>query len=127
MIVPVLFFVRCAQQGVLSGGKRDLDPPRLLKAVPAQQTINFSNEEIVLKFDEFIQLKDLNNQIVVSPKLKTLPEINVEGKILKILLKKEELLPNTTYRIYFGQALIDIHENNVVQNFQYVLLVPTQL
>jgi uncharacterized protein (DUF2141 family) len=120
MIVPALLFVRCAQQGVLSGGKRDLDPPKLLQSLPALQTINFSNEDIVLKFDEFIQLKDLNNQLVVSPKLKTLPEINVEGKILKIHLKKEELLPNTTYRIYFGQALADIHENNVLQNFQYV-------
>jgi hypothetical protein len=65
-------------------------------------------------------LKDLKNQLLISPKLKTEPEINVQGKKLKIDLKIAEFLPNTTYRIYFGKSITDMTEGNAIQNFEYV-------
>jgi hypothetical protein len=72
-------------------------------------------------FDEFIQLKDLNNQLIISPPLENAPDIKVKNKTLTIDFDKEEILkPNTTYSISFGNALQDIHENNPIDNFKYI-------
>jgi hypothetical protein len=116
----ILLLSHCAQIVPLGGGKRDTVPPKLTEAEPANKTLNFNSGEIVLHFDEFIQLKDLSSQLIVSPSLKTAPEITADGKKLNIGFKKEELKPNTTYRFYFGRAVADMNESNSIQNFEYV-------
>ena len=116
----ILVFTRCAQIVALSGGERDTIPPKLLEAAPARNSTNFNAEYISLKFDEFVQVKDLNNQLIVTPKLKTAPEISAEGKSIIVKFKKEELLPNTTYRMYFGTAIVDMNESNSIPDFEYV-------
>src|SRR5436189_5100431 len=102
----LLFLCRCAQVGVLNGGKRNNNPPKLVKAIPASGSLNFDSKEVVLQFDEFVQLKDLPNQLIVSPRIKTSPEIETEGKKIRITLKKEELSPNTTYRLAFDNSIV---------------------
>lgn len=116
----VLVFSRCAQVGSLTGGKRDSTPPKLLLAIPELKTTNFNYDVITLKFDEFVQLRDLNNQLMISPKLKTRPEIEASGKKITIKFDKSELLANTTYRFYFGKAICDMHEGNPLSNFCYI-------
>ncbi|MES2678465.1 MAG: Ig-like domain-containing protein [Bacteroidota bacterium] len=120
IFIPVLLFVHCAQIAPLNGGKRDVEPPKLIEAIPANQSNNFNSARITLRFDEFVKLNDLSNQLIVSPKLKTTPEIESDGKTITILLIKNELKPNTTYRIYLGQAVADMHEANAIRNFEYV-------
>ncbi len=127
-VIPLLFLLqRCAQQGYLTGGSRDTTPPKLVEAVPANTTVNFKGDDIVLHFDEFVQLKDLTNQLIVTPKIKTTPEIEASGKKIIIKLKKEELKPNTTYRFNFGNAIADMHEANTFKNFEYVFSTGTYL
>lgn len=121
----ILALQRCAQQGVLSGGKRDVMPPKLIEATPALKSTGFLSEMIVLKFDEFIQLKDLTNQLIISPRLKTQPEISADGKKIIIRLKKEELSRNTTYRFYFGKSIADMNESNSTPDFEYVFSTGT--
>ncbi len=111
---------RCAQIVPLGGGKRDQTPPKLIEALPANKSTNFKSNFIVLKFDEFVQLKDLANQLVITPTLKTPPEIFAEEKKINISLKSDELLPNTTYRLFFGKAIADMHEGNALLNFEYI-------
>ena len=120
VLITLCVFTKCAQISPLTGGARDVTPPKLIQALPLNKALNFKSDIITLQFDEFIQLKDLTNQLLVSPKLKTEPEIVAEGKTIKIKLKKEELLPNTTYRFYFGKAIVDAHEGNILSNFDYV-------
>lgn len=116
----ILIFERCAQVGVLSGGKRDQTPPKLLEASPANHSSNFKSKTIELKFDEFVQLKDLSNQLIVNPKLKSPPDITAEGKKILIRIDEKELAPNTTYRLYFGSAIADMNESNSLPSFEYV-------
>ena len=118
--IASVLFNQCAQIAPLNGGKRDLNPPKLIEALPNSLSANFNTNVIILKFDEFVQLKDLSNQLIISPKLKTAPEIEADGKKIKISFKKEDLLPNTTYRFCLGQAIADMHEGNALKNFQYV-------
>src|SRR5690606_19803759 len=116
----LLILWQCAQIVPLTGGQRDFVPPRLVSSLPDTNALRFNSDQIVLNFDEYVQLKNLNNQLIVSPKLKTLPEITAEGKKVIIKLKKEELKPNTTYRLSFGRAIADMHESNSINGFDYV-------
>ena len=105
----------CAQVVAPSGGARDEQPPRLdsLHSTANYQT-HFEKQDILLIFDEFIQLHDPYNQIVISPPLSKRPEVKVE-KYRRIRLRfddEEELHPNTTYTIYFGEAIKDFTEGN---------------
>lgn len=118
--LAILLFAKCAQVAPLNGGKRDVDPPKLIEAVPANKAVNFNSDQIVLKFNENIKLQDLPNQLIVSPKLSFDPDIEADGKKITISFKKQALLPNTTYRFYFGKAVIDMTEGNAIPNFEYV-------
>src|SRR5690606_14340801 len=99
LILCALFLSRCAQIVPLTGGERDRTPPVLLQALPAENTLNFQQSEIILRFNEYVLLKDLSNQLMVSPRLPTPPEITAVGKEVIVKFKPGELRPNTTYRL----------------------------
>jgi hypothetical protein len=114
-----LFFWQCAQVSPLTGGERDTQPPKIKEAIPQNASVNFSSKTIELSFDEFVQVKDIANQLVVTPQTKEKPDVEARGK--KIIIKfNEELQPNTTYRIFFGNAIADMHETNILSNYEYV-------
>lgn len=125
LLTAIILFTKCAQVAPLTGGVRDTLPPKLIEAVPINNAINFNSDVVILRFNEFVQIKDIANQLLVTPKLKTEPEIVADGKKIKIKLKKKELLPNTTYRLYFGKAIADMHETNTLFNFNYVFSTGT--
>ena len=117
----ILFFASCAQVVMPGGGKKDITPPKVVKYTPDSAQLNFNAKAILINFDEFIQLKDLNSQLIISPPLKTTPEITVKGKSLNIVFdRKDTLKSNTTYCISFGNAVQDITENNPIDNFKYI-------
>jgi uncharacterized protein (DUF2141 family) len=103
------------------GGKRDTTPPKVLSYMPDSASLNFKSKYIEITFDEFIQLRELNNQLIISPPMENAPDIKVKSKTLYINIdKKEQLKPNTTYVINLGNALQDIHESNAKENFKYI-------
>ena len=53
-------------------------------------------------------------------KLKITPEYEAQGKTIKIKLLNQFLEPGTTYRIDFGNAIADMNEGNVLENFAYI-------
>ncbi len=109
----------CAQIGSITGGDRDSLPPVLLGASPKVAATNVTGTKIVLSFDEYVEVKDLQNNLIVSPYPKTAPEITFKLKTVSIKLK-DSLLPNTTYAIQFGNAIADVNEGNPVKDFTYV-------
>lgn len=119
LFILALTFDRCAQVGRLTGGERDITPPKLLEATPANQSVSFSSNVITLRFDEYIQVTDIANQLIISPKITINPEVQADGKKVTITFKKEELQPNTTYRFYLGQAVVDMNEGNPIRNLEY--------
>ncbi len=120
VVIAFGIFTKCAQISPLTGGERDILPPKIVEAMPINKAVNFNSDIIVLKFNEFVQIKDVANQLIINPKLKTEPEIEADGKTITIKIKKAELLPKTTYRFYFGNAIADMHEGNILTNFNYV-------
>ncbi len=110
----------CAQVVQPKGGPKDITPPKVVKYSPGNKSILFHDKKIDITFDEYIQLKDLSKQFIISPPLKNLPVPIVKGRVLEIPLYKDTLLDNTTYTFNFGNAVCDLHEGNAYKNFQYV-------
>ena len=85
-------------------------------------SINFKSNKIRLTFDEYIKLQDVQNQLIVSPPLKYLPEITPQGgasKFVEIKIK-DTLKENTTYTFNFGQSVQDNNEGNPSSFLTYV-------
>lgn len=111
----------CAKRGSITGGLKDTLAPVLSVSFPENYSTNFKAKEIKLTFDEYVKLKDLNKQLIISPPMKYEPIIlptNVSKNIsIKIL---DTLQANTTYSFNFGQSIIDNNEGNPYNQFKYV-------
>lgn len=123
--ISVLFLLtaallsRCAQIVAPTGGPRDSLPPFLVGATPPDSSLHFKAHEILLSFNEFIQLKDLQKEMIISPNPKKQPQIRARLRTIAIQWK-DTLLPNTTYIINMGNAVQDNNEGNPLENFRYV-------
>lgn len=119
LLVVSLYLLACAQRGVLTGGDKDILPPEVKKTTPENQSLQFTEKLITVEFDEFIRLDNVQSQLIVSPLMETAPEIVLRGKKLVIKIN-DELAPNTTYSLNFGDAIKDITEGNIYPNYKYV-------
>jgi hypothetical protein len=119
LVFILLLFASCAQILSPDGGPKDHTPPAVLKYEPDSAAVNFTGKQIVIRFNEYVQLSDLNNQLIISPALPHQPEVNIRKRSMIIDIK-DTLQPNTTYSISFGSAVRDITEGNVPDNFRYV-------
>lgn len=115
----VLSITGCAQIGYPTGGPKDTIPPVLLKAAPPERTTNFTGKEITLTFNEYIDVQDIQNNLLVAPFPKANPNITHKLKTVTVKLK-DTLLANTTYAIDFGNSLKDLNEGNPFRNYTYV-------
>jgi hypothetical protein len=120
--ILLAFISNCARTGRPEGGPKDEDAPLFVTANPPYESINFKKKEIKINFDEFIKLKDLNKQFVVSPPMKYPPLITPQGSASKQLKIEiiDTLKLNTTYIFNFGSAVEDNNESNKLENFKYV-------
>ena len=113
-----IFFCGCANIVPPSGGEKDSAPPKLIFSSPENKTTNFLSNEIVLRFDEYIQIKNVG-EINLSPPCKDKFDVIQKGKELRILLNCV-LDSGTTYTINFGNSIVDLNEGNVLKNFKYI-------
>jgi uncharacterized protein (DUF2141 family) len=119
LIVTISFlFYSCANMISPSGGLKDIDPPKLLKSKPQNNSNNTNTRSIELVFDEYINLKDIQNQFIISPS-NIEAEIKKDGKKLKIELSAKPS-ENTTYILNFGDAISDYTEGNVAKDFKFI-------
>ena len=125
----VLFAFTCANRGNPSGGEKDILPPEIVKSFPENYTINFNSQEIRIYFNEYVKLKDLNKQLIISPPMKTQPEItplSTASKFIKIKIY-DTLAPNTTYSFNFGNSIVDNNEENPFPFYKYIFSTGTYI
>jgi hypothetical protein len=119
-VISVLIVFRgCAKIGSPMGGPKDETPPGVVRSTPDNYSTRFVDKRIEIEFNEFIQLKNINQELVVSPPQKEKPVVRLRNKTMIIDLK-EALLDSTTYTLNFGQAIADNNESNVLENYQFV-------
>lgn len=122
LLITAVLLAKCARKGRPTGGPKDETAPILVVANPPYESTNFKEDEIKIEFDEYIVLKNLTKQLIVSPPLKNPAVITPQGtpsKYLKIKLL-DTLQQNTTYTFNFGNAIQDNNESNKIESFKYV-------
>lgn len=110
----------CASIVPPTGGPKDTLPPVLVNASPADSTLSFTGNKIVLNFDEFVQIDNPQQNMLISPVPKTNPVIQVKLRTITVQIK-DTLEENTTYSFDFGKTIKDINEGNVLRNYRYLL------
>jgi hypothetical protein len=110
----------CAKINTPSGGQKDRTPPVVVKSVPVNRSKNFNGNKIEIDFDEYVVLDNINEKFMVSPPVKKKPRVFIKGKSVEVEFQ-DKLKDSTTYTLYFQDAIKDLNEGNVLQNFQFVL------
>ena len=113
-----LIALACARQSSPMGGPKDDTPPVPLKSKPVNYSTNFTGDRFLIQFNEFVVLKNIRQELLVSPPLPEKPDVKLRGK--NVIVKINNLLKDsTTYNFNFYGALSDLTENNPLPNFQF--------
>ncbi|MGY6649122.1 Ig-like domain-containing protein [Wenyingzhuangia sp. IMCC45574] len=120
--IIALKLASCARIGSPDGGPKDSIPPVMAFAEPLNKTTLFNKKKITILFDEYIRFDNLSQQLIISPPMEKKPEIRpLSDASKKITIEfLEELKPNTTYTINFGNSIVDNNEKNELGRFSYV-------
>ena len=119
VLVLALFIAGCANRGIgPQGGPKDTTPPKPRGYEPEMGALNFKGKRIEVSFDEYIQLDNIAQNLLMSPPQKTPPDVKAGGKKLVVLLQ-DSLRDSTTYTIDFGNAVCDYREKVPLRHFSF--------
>ncbi|SEV83782.1 Ig-like domain-containing protein [Kaistella antarctica] len=123
LVFITLLLASCARVGSPVGGAKDSIPPQVTGSNIDSPRINVPRNirELRIDFDEYITLKDINKNLIISPPLKQISKILPSGMGNKYLLIKwaDTLEANTTYNFNFGNAIVDNNEGNALGYYNF--------
>ena len=90
----------------------------MLKSSPKLNETNVNKKKISIEFDEYIKLENASEKVVLSPPQTKPPTLSTIGKKIVIELN-DSVVPNTTYTIDFGDAIVDNNEGNALEQFTF--------
>ncbi|RYG30698.1 MAG: hypothetical protein EOO01_36370, partial [Chitinophagaceae bacterium] len=76
LLLLLLCMTSCAKRGSITGGLKDTIAPQFTGSIPKNYSTSFEGKVIKLSFDEYVKLKDVNKQLVISPPMNTPPVIS---------------------------------------------------
>ena len=127
LVLAALCLRACANKGIgPQGGPKDTTPPEILNVTPANGSVNFSGNTIVIQCNEYLQMKDAANQVLMSPPQRRAPIVKALGK--KVVVTFEEpLRDSTTYLIDFGKSICDLNEGNPIESYAYAFSTGSEI
>lgn len=109
----------CANRGIgPQGGPKDSIAPMPVRSVPENGSLHFHGDKIEVAFNEYLQLDNVTQNLVMSPPQQHPPEVKVRGKHLQIQFV-DTLRDSTTYTLDFGDAICDFTEKNPFRNYTF--------
>lgn len=108
----------CASISSPQGGPKDSLPPRVLETKPLYYSTNFEGKKVEIEFDEFVVFKDQQQHFFVSPESAKKPKLTTKGKSV-IATFEDTLQKDKTYRLDFGNSIVDNNESNKLENFHF--------
>lgn len=115
--------VSCARVGSPVGGTKDSIAPVLLSSNIDSPRVNVNRniKELRLDFDEYVTLKEVTKNLIISPPIKKIKKILPSTLANKyVLIEWEDTLQaETTYNFNFGNAIRDNNEGNVLPYFNF--------
>ncbi|HCA09120.1 Ig-like domain-containing protein [Chryseobacterium sp.] len=124
LLFVICFLVHsCARVGAPVGGPKDTLAPKFLSSNIDTTRVNVKRDihELRLDFDEYITLKDINKNLIISPPIKSIKRIlpsNIANKYVMIQWE-DTLQANTTYNFNFGNSIADNNEANILRYFNF--------
>lgn len=116
----------CAKVMAPVGGDKDTTPPKIALEQPANQSVNFQSNKIMISFDEFFTLNNPTENILVSPPFAHPAVYEIKGKTLIIKIK-DTLRENTTYNMVFSNCIKDFNEGNPLNLYHYSFSTGSQI
>ncbi|MDX2196467.1 MAG: Ig-like domain-containing protein [Cytophagales bacterium] len=106
----------CANQSAPPGGKKDVNPPVLIKSNPSDGQVNVPQKVYIkLHFDEWVDAGKVKTNTIISPKIDA--EINVKSIKNKIIINTDKPLNTlTTYTLNINEGIKDNTEGNVLKH-----------
>lgn len=123
LVIISLLVYSCARVGSPIGGAKDSIPPKMLSSNIDTTRVNVptTTKELRIDFDEYIKLKEINKNLIISPpitKIKKILPANLGTKFL-LIQWEDTLKANTTYNFNFGNAITDLNEANTLPYFNF--------
>jgi uncharacterized protein (DUF2141 family) len=118
VLSQLFLYTGCANIVPPEGGARDSLPPVLVKANPPNNTRNFTTDRITFSFDEYVDLENYQQNVIVSPLPVNMPTMTRKLNTITIKLR-DSVEQNTTYSFNFGNSIKDVNEGNILKDFVY--------
>lgn len=116
--ISLVLLQSCAQMASPPGGKKDTLAPVVTSSIPLNKSKNFKGKKIELLFNEYITVKSLNQELLITPTIGNY-ETRIRPTGLTLLLDSA-LKDNTTYTFNFRNAIEDVAERNIGKNIKLV-------
>lgn len=115
--------VSCARVGSPVGGAKDSLAPEFLRSNIDTSRVNVPVDlkELRLDFNEYITLKDVQKNLIISPPIAKIKRIlpSSLGNKFVLIQWEDTLQENTTYNFNFGNAIADLNEGNILPYFNF--------
>ena len=113
----LLIFYGCANVIAPSGGKKDIDPPKILSTSSLKNNEKYNLQFV---FDEFLVLNDWNKYFYTSPPINNPLLKKISKKTLSITIQ-DTLLENINYYVCLNKCLKDLNEGNILDTLYYFI------
>ena len=90
----------------------------MVKEQPLNQSVNFHEKKIEITFNEYLQLDNIQQNLLVSPPQQVSPIVKAVGKKVTVEMQ-EDLIDSTTYTLDFGNAICDYTEKNPLRGYVF--------
>jgi len=123
LLIIFILVQSCARVGSPIGGSKDTLAPKFLSSNIDTTRVNVPRDikELRIDFDEYMILKDVNKNLIISPPIKNIKRIlpsNIANKYL-LIQWTDTLQANTTYNFNFGNSIVDNSEANILRYFNF--------
>lgn len=119
ILLTALAFIGCANRGIgPQGGPKDSIPPVPVRSFPENGAVSFTGNNIEVLFNEYIQLDNIAQNLLMSPPQQNPPDVKARGKRLMVHFV-DSLRDSTTYTLDFGNAVCDFTEKNPLRGYTF--------
>lgn len=125
-IIAITTIYSCAKIGSPTGGPKDSRPPQIKGTEPLNGSVNFNQKSFEIEFDEYVQLNNIQQNLIISPPFSEKPQVKIKGKGIRVVLP-EAPRENTTYSFMFLNAISDITERNEISSLVYAFSTGDQI
>ena len=124
LILLYILATGCANIQSPPGGKGDTLAPNIEYTIPADRTINFSDKEVTIGFDEYMNRAKVVENLRITPEVK----MSFDWSATDLNISFEEpLKPNTTYAINIGAEYTDYYNNAPDKGFSMIFSTGNKL